>query len=282
MKKFFYSIIFCVIAVPVNAQIDLPRVSPNASISQTIGYTNISISYCRPAVRERKIWDGLVPFNQVWRTGANEATTIQFTTDATVQGFKIPAGRYSLFTIPTENEWAVILNKTDKQWGAFNYKQDEDLVRFKVKPESGNFIERLQFYFDNITESSLTIVLRWEKIKVTFNVEVDVTSHAYIKIKDAIAQKPDRWQNYTEGANYAAENNAYMDEALKWTEKAISFGPNYYPHFIKAKVLFKLNKFKDALGALDKCREVGRTDKNWDSFVSQADYLEKQIKQALK
>lgn len=280
MKQFL--MILFLSAITVSAQIELPRISPNASISQTIGYTNITINYCRPAVRGRKIWDGLVPYNQIWRTGANEATTIQFTTDVNVEGSKIPAGRYSLFTIPTANEWTIILNKTDKQLGAFNYKQEDDLLRFKVKPESGNFLERLQFYFDNITDSSVTVILRWENIKVMFKVNVDVASQVYNKIKEAIAAKPDRWQNYTDGANFAAENNVYLDEALQWTDKALSFGPNYLPHFVRAKVLFKMKRYSDAIKALDKCREVGRTDKNWDSFISQVDYFEKQVKSAAK
>ena len=136
------------------AQVDLPRLSPKASVSQTIGYTNITIDYGRPGVKERTIWGGLVPYNQVWRTGANEATTIQFTTDVTVNGEKVPAGKYSLFTVPTPDMWTVVFNKVDKQWGAFNYKQEDDLLRFDVKPERGAFTERLLFTFGNMTDST--------------------------------------------------------------------------------------------------------------------------------
>lgn len=279
MKKLFFLLtISLFISSITRAQVDLPRVSPNASVSETIGYTTVTINYCRLAVKERKIWDGLVPYNKVWRTGANEATTIQFTTDVTVEGNKVPAGRYSLFTIPAENEWTVILNKIDKQWGAFNYKEADDLLRFKVKPVKGNFTERLQFSFSNIADASADLVLNWENLQVSFKIEADVVGQAYIKIKEAIAAKPDRWQNYTEGANFAYENGVYLDEALQWVDKALSFGPNYTPYFVKAKIFLKQNKFKDALIALDKCRELGRTDKNWDTFVSQVDFLEKQIK----
>ncbi len=279
MKKLFFLLtMFLLVGSFTKTQVELPRISPNASVSETIGYTIVTVNYCRPAVKERKIWDGLVPFNKVWRTGANEATTIQFTTDVTVEGNKVPAGRYSLFTIPEENDWTVILNKTDKQWGAFNYKEADDLLRFKVKPVKGNFTERLQFTFANITDSSADLVLNWENLQVSFKIEADVLGQAYIKIKEAIAAMPDRWQNYIEGANFAYENGVYLDEALQWVDKALSFGQNYTPYFVKAKLLFKQNKYKDALNALDKCREVGRTDKNWDTFVSQVDLLEKQIK----
>ncbi len=279
MRNFAFIILAAVVfTVTAKAQVELPRVSPNASVSETLGYTNISVTYCRPAVRERKIWGGLVPYGEVWRTGANEATTIQFTTDVVVAGNKIPAGRYSLFTIPEEKEWTVILNKTDKQWGAFNYKQTDDLLRFKVSPDKGAFTERLQFSFSNLTDTSADVVLNWENLQVSFKVETDLAPQMLVKIKEAIAAKPDRWQNYTEGANAAADYNCFLEEAVQWTDKAISLNGGYIPYFVKARVLFKQNKFKDALNTLSRCREIGRTDTKWESFVSQVDFLEKQIK----
>lgn len=277
MKAKFLALLLLAV-VNLTAQVELPRVSPNASVSQTVGYTSITINYCRPAVHARKIWGELVPYNKVWRMGANEATTIQFTTDVYVEGNKVPAGKYSLFTIPTEKDWTIIINKVDKQWGAYNYKQEEDLVRFKVKPVESAFAENLCYSFDNLTSSSASIFIRWENLKIAFKVEVDLTSQVYAKIKEAIAAKPDNWQNYSQAANYAADNNLYSDEALQWVEKAISLGGGYYPYFVKAKLMFKKNNTNEALKALERCREIGRTDKNWDSFVSQVDLLEKQIK----
>ncbi len=281
MKNFF-AVIYCMLTISTYSQVDLPRISPPASVSQTIGYTTIIINYCRPAARERKIWGALVPYNQVWRTGANEATTIQFTNDVTVEGNKIPAGRYSLFTIPLENKWTIILNKDDKQWGAFNYKQQDDLIRFEVKPRKGVFYERLQFSFGDVTDLSASVLMNWENLEITFKVESDVYVQAFAKIKEAIALQPDRWQNYTEGAIYAADNKVFLDEASQWADKAISFGQDYYPYFVKSKVLFAQDNYKDALNSLIKCRDIGRTDKNWDTFVAQVDFLEKQIKSLMK
>lgn len=273
-----FSLLFLFTTISLVAQVELPRLSPNASASQTVGYTNITINYCRPFVHGRKIWGALVPSGQVWRTGANEATTIQFITDVTIEGNKVPAGKYSFFTIPTETEWTVILNKVDKQWGAYNYKQEEDLIRFKVKPEQSSFTENLCYSFSNISDAAASVVIKWENLQVSFKVEVDLNNQVYAKIKEAIAAKPDNWQNYSQAANYAADNNLFGDEPLQWVEKATSLGGGYYPYFVKAKILFKKNKTTDALKALEKCREIGRTDKNWDSFVSQVDFLEKQIK----
>lgn len=276
--KNILSILFLT-AITLIAQVDLPRLSPNASVNQKIGYTNITVEYCRPSVHNRKIWGDLVPYNKVWRTGANEATTIQFSTDVVVDGNKIPAGRYSLFTIPNEKEWTIIFNKVDKQWGAFNYKEDQDLIRFKVIPKENEFVESLIFYFSDITQNSTILNIAWEKIKVSFKIEVDVLSQALQKVKEALANtKADDWQSFATSANFFADNNIYLDEAMNWIDKAISMGENYYPYFVKAKILFKQNKFKDALNYINKTREVGRKDKNYEFFVAQVDMLEKEIK----
>ena len=283
MKNHFlvFAIVFF-IAGTTRAQVELPRFSPSASVSQTLGYTIITIDYCRPGVKERTIWGGLVPYNQVWRTGANEATTIQFTTDVKIEGNKVPAGKYSLFTIPTENDWTIIFNKVDKQWGAFNYKQEDDLLRFKIKPEKRNFTERLQFSFSNLTNNAVDVFITWETVQIVFRVEVDLTNQVHAKIKEAIASKPDNWQVYTESANYAADNEMFLDEALRWIEKAISLDGAYYPYFVKAKILFKKNDFYEALKTLEKCRDAGQSDKNYQSFVAQVDFLENQIKTKMK
>ena len=283
MKRTILNMTFLFFAVnAITAQVDLPRVSPNATVTQTIGYTNVSIIYCRPSVKEREIWGTLVPYGKVWRTGANEATTIQFSTDVLIEGNKVSAGRYSLFTIPDESEWTFILNKIDSQWGAFNYKDTEDLLRFKVKPGIGIFTERLQFNFTNITDSSADVYLNWEKIQISFRIEIDLIHQMHSKIKEAIASQPERWQIYAESAEAAADYGAFMDEALQWVDKAITLGGGYVAYYVRARLLFKQNKLKDSLIAIEKCREVGRTDPKWDSFVSRADLLEKQIKNKMK
>jgi hypothetical protein len=281
MKKMLLTILLA-ISSQIFSQIDLPRLSPKAAVSQTIGYTEISVEYSRPSVHGRKIWGDLVPYNKVWRTGANEATVIQFTTDVSINGNKIPAGRYSLFTIPNEKEWTIIFNKVDKQWGAFNYKEDQDLIRFNVTPTENEFVESLIYYFSDITSNSVLLNIAWEKIKVSFKIEVDVLNQAYQKIKEGLANaKADDWQSFSAAANFAADNNVYLDEALTWIDKAISMGDNYYPYFVKAKILFKQNKFKEALNFINKTREAGRKDKNYEFFVAQVDILEKEIKAKL-
>jgi len=144
------------------------------------------------------------------------------------------------------------------------------------------FVESLIFYFSDITQNSVLLNIAWEKIKVSFKIEIDVLTQAYQKVKEGLANaKADDWQSYASSANYFADNNVYLDDALIWIDKAISIGDNYYPFFVKAKILYKQNKFKDALNYINKTREVGRKDKNYEFFVAQVDMLEKQIKEKM-
>lgn len=284
MKKLFLVIpLIFFSASSILAQRDefLPRLSPSASVSQTIGYTNITIDYCRPGVKRRKILGDVVPYNKVWRTGANESTTIHFTTDVTIAGNKVPAGIYSLFTIPTEDEWTVILNKAYKNWGT-QYDIKEDFLRFIVKPSKGNFTERLQYSFAELTDNSVSVLINWDNFQIEFKIETDLAEQVYKKVKETIATKPDDWSIYADAAQYAADNDLLLTEAWGWIDKAIFINKVYTAYYIKAKVLIKLNKTTEALQTLETCRNLGRTDKNWDTFVSRVDFLESQIKSKMK
>ena len=176
MRHLLKIISFFIIALSTSmfAQKDMPRLSPKCFIGQTIGYTNVEINYSSPGVKGRKIWGDLVPYNEVWRTGANEATTIQFDNDVIIKGKLIPAGSYSLFTIPTEKDWTVILNKVYDQWGAFKYDKKEDFYRFKVMPQSNNFVERLRFTFNYKEPYISEVVMEWEKLKIAFDINAQV------------------------------------------------------------------------------------------------------------
>lgn len=163
-----------VLAAPSHAQVranDEARVSPNASVSQTIGTTVVTIDYGRPSVRDRDIFGDLVPYDQVWRTGANEATTITFSDDVVVEGNAVEAGTYSLFTIPGTSEWTIILNSVVEQWGAFDYDESQDVVRVTVAPEEASHHEQMTFTFENVTEESAEVVLQWATTRVPFTVE---------------------------------------------------------------------------------------------------------------
>lgn len=148
------------------------RQSPNASVTQTIGTTKVSINYGRPAVQERQIFGSLVPFEEVWRTGANEATTISFSDNVRIEGQPLKEGTYGLFTIPGEEGWTVIFNNVATQWGAFDYTSEEDALRVKVEPEKAVPMEQMMFYFEDVTANSATVYLHWDEVKVPFTVQV--------------------------------------------------------------------------------------------------------------
>ncbi|MDZ7718546.1 MAG: DUF2911 domain-containing protein [Balneolaceae bacterium] len=155
------------ISLPANAQErggDEARVSPNAEVSQTIGTTEVLVTYGRPGVRDRDIFGGLVAYGQVWRTGANESTAIVFSDDVMIEGEEVPAGTYSLYTIPGEDEWTIIINET-LSWGT-QYDETADYARVTVEPEESYYVEQFMIYFEDVTENSGELVLHWDNTKV--------------------------------------------------------------------------------------------------------------------
>lgn len=223
-------------------QLQLPRPSPNATVTQTVGVTEISIHYSRPGVKGRTIWGELVPYGEVWRTGANENTTIRFSTPVKVEGKELPAGLYGLQTIPTQDQWTVIFSKDADQWGAFNYKPENDALRIQVKPQPAEFRERMTFDIEDMTDTSAEVVMHWEKLKVPFTVEVDTTKLATEAVKNTL-----RWQTFVQAANYCIQANACLEEAGRWLDASIALEPTFGNQRAKAMLLAKRNDFKGAV-----------------------------------
>ena len=175
-----FSVVFCLlalfaVAVPSGLAQERgneeARVSPNAAVSQTIGTTEVRLTYGRPSVNGRTIFaeDGLVPYGEVWRTGANEATTISFSSDVTIEGESLSAGTYSLYTIPGADTWTIIFNNVANQWGT-NYDESKDALRVEVSSESGPQVEMMMFYFEGVTDTAGTCVLHWNETRVPFEI----------------------------------------------------------------------------------------------------------------
>jgi hypothetical protein len=223
-------------------QLDLPRPSPKASVSQTVGVTDVTIHYSSPAVKGRKIWGELVPYGEVWRTGANENTTITFSTPVRIGGKELPKGTYGLQTLPAANEWTVIFSKDAELWGAFDYKPEHDALRIQAKPEPADFSERMTFAFEDTTDTSTKVVLRWEKLRVPFTIEADTTKLTLERAKEAV-----RWQTPYQAANYCIQNNTCLDEAGRWLDASLALQETWTN--LRAKALF-LAKKNDAKGAV--------------------------------
>lgn len=232
------------------ADVKLPQVSPAASVTQDVGLNEMKIVYHRPGVKGRKIWGGLVPENEVWRTGANEATTISFTRDVTIDGKDVPAGTYALFTIPSGTEWTVIVNKDARQWGGFQYKESDDVVRFKVRPVAAPFEERMSFRFDDPGLNSARVVLHWEKVEVPFTVsnKVDTNSVVLGSLREAIAAaKPDDWQALSRAASYCQQNKVNPEKAMAWIDRSIKIKDTTQNHFVKAELLEQAGRTGEAV-----------------------------------
>lgn len=235
-------------------QLDLPRPSPNATVSQMVGVTKISVQYSRPGVKGRKIWGELVPYGEVWRTGANENTTITFSTPVKIGGTELPAGIYGLQTIPTAGDWTVIFSKDADEWGAFSYKQENDALRLQAKPEPAELRERLAFDIEDVTDTSAKVVLHWEKLRVPFTVEVDTPKLVTAKTKEVV-----RWQTPLQAANYCIQNSTCLDDAGRWIDASIALQENFSNLRAKAMLMAKKNDSKGAVSYGEKALAAART-----------------------
>ena len=227
-------------AALAQAPLTLPDASPAATVSQTVGLTDITISYHRPAVNKRKIWGGLVPYGDVWRAGANMNTTVTFSSDVTVGGKKLTAGTYGLHMIPTETDWAVIFTNMSTAWGSFSYDQKEDALRFTVTPKPADFEERLEYRIEDPTDTSATVVLQWDKLAVSFPITVDTKAVVFASIKAQMRGLPRfAWQGWNQAAGWCLRNDYDLDQGLAWSDRSIGIQPNFQNLRTKAAIMEK-------------------------------------------
>ncbi len=268
------AVLVAALVPPARAQLRLPRVSPAATVTQTIGLTELSVSYSRPGVKNRVIWGGLVPYDKPWRTGANEAT--QFTTSDSIRfgGQALPAGSYELFTIPGADEWKVILNGEKGQWGSFEYKPEKDVLRVGVKPAPSEPQEWMEFSFEDLTPTSANLVLRWEKLRVAVPILVDVNTKALAAARTAIAgMKPDDWRTPYQAASYCFTNEVALDEGRAWLAKSLAIQSTYSNLGLLARWQAKDGKRADAIATAEKALAAAKASK--DQIDTSA--LEKQL-----
>ncbi|MEY2499411.1 MAG: hypothetical protein QOD12_2967 [Verrucomicrobiota bacterium] len=228
------------------ADLDLPDVSQLAVNKQRIALTDITINYHRPLVNGRKIWGGLVPLGEVWRAGANENTTIEFSDPVSVEGQALPKGIYGLHMIPTADSWTVIFSKMASAWGSYSYSQAEDALRVTVKPRPNEMEEALEFEFEELKSNSTNVTLKWEKLAVPFKVAVtDETTLANIRIQ-LRGRAQYEWQSLNQAAQFCLTKNIHLDEALKWTDASIQAEERFENLMTKADLLKAMNKQDDA------------------------------------
>ena len=276
-------------ALIASAQIRTPRPSAKASVMETIGVTDVTITYSRPGVKGRTIWGDplpeqaatkgeatlddqnvrpkgapIVPWGHAWRTGANEATQFVVTDDVLINGQKLPAGSYSLHTIPTHDEFTIIFNSIANQWGSFNYDPAKDTLRVKVKPEwSEHSKEWLEYWIDPINDNSAQVNIRWEKVRVPFIVEVkDVQGLTMQKARASVAAaKADDFVTPLQAANYALQNKLSVEEAIGWLDRSIKIKETIGNLGLRARVLAEQGKTTEAIAAGERAIQVGKDAK---------------------
>lgn len=217
-----------------------PRVSPRQVLTQTVGLTDVTITYSRPAVKNRPIWGGLVPYDKVWRTGANEATTIAFSDDVMINGQALPKGTYSLHSIPGKDEWTLIFNKTANQWGSFTYDAAQDALRVKVKAHAAPMTEWMMFDVPDVSSDKATFEIRWEKLAVPFTVSTNTNEKVLADARAAVAAaKADDWRTPMRAAQFADDAGVAKEDAWKWLDASVKINENINNLYLKARMQAK-------------------------------------------
>jgi len=264
------------------AQLKLPEASPEATVEQTIGISSVKVVYHRPSINGRTIWGQLVPYNEPWRAGANENTTVTFSSDVKVGGKPLKAGTYGLHMIPTQKEWTIAFSNMSTAWGSFTYDQKEDALRVTVTPKTeATSEERLSYGFDDVTETKATLVLRWEKLSVPIALEVDTPKVVMASVRGELRGLAGfRHETLTQAARYWLRNGGNLDEALKFADTAIQRGGQFQAHMVKAQILDKKGNTAGAADERNKAQAVAtENDLNHQAYALIND---KKVDEAIK
>jgi hypothetical protein len=260
-------------------QIQMPQASPSAKIAQKVGLTDVTVDYSRPSTKGRKIFGELVPFGEVWRTGANGATIISFSTDVEIDGKKVPQGQYAIYSIPGKSEWTIILSKDTKLWGAIGYDSKNDLMRFQVEPNKlSRVYETFEISFNNMTDNGADLSIKWDQTRVDFRIVTQVDAIVMAQIKELVidTNTTDATLLYS-AASYYFANQKDIPMAYTWVSKSVESDPKYWTVHLKAKIELALGMKTEALESAKKSKELAIEAKNPD-YVSLNDRLIKSIK----
>ena len=242
-RLFLPVLFFLVTATAAVAQVEYPRLSPRATIEQQVGLTEVTIRYNRPSMRGRTIWGELVPYGQVWRTGANEATTMEITDDVTVNGQKLAKGIYSIHTIPGPEEWTLIFNSVAQQWGSYTYDAAKDVLRLQVRPVPSDHVHELfTFSFPRVTEDSAEVHLAWDRLMVPFNIEVATEAKVLASIRSQLG-----WGPLYQAANWAFQNKVEGADAMQWVDQSIAMRETWQNLQLKARLLAAAGNRREAV-----------------------------------
>lgn len=247
--KITSSILFFILFLGVaNAQINIPAASPTAAITQDVGLAEVTIKYSRPAVRGRLIFGNLVPYGKVWRTGANQITSITFDKPIKINGAELKAGSYGIYTVPGLDSWEIIINRDAEQWGAYAYDKLKDVISFKVQPmQLDHMVEHLTIEFTEFTPTSAFVEIAWETTAVKFPIEHDVKNQIMAEIADKTSKADVTTETLFTAADYYYQNDYNLTQALAWAQKVIEKDKQYWTYQLVARVAAKMSNCAVAL-----------------------------------
>ncbi len=267
---------FCCVSL-AQAQITPPAASLSASVTQVVGLTNVSVNYSRPSMKGRSIFGALVKYDQVWRTGANQATKINFADDVVIMGNKLAKGEYAIMSIPSQSEWTVIFTK-NLSVNEGNYKMEDDVLRVKVKPTTlTNKVESFTIEFTDLGMNNANLEFSWENTSVKLKIEADVDAKVEKQIADFTNPNKDA-NGFFQAASYYFNNGKDLNKAYDWIVKSTSMQPQYWTMYLRAQIEMKLKKYKEAIATAEKSAEMAKTEKN----TQYVEFNEKLIAEAKK
>ena len=259
------------LATPSLAELKLPRISPDAKVTQTVGLTDLTVTYSRPGVKGRPVWGDLVPYDKEWRTGANNATTFATTDTITFGGKTLPPGKYGLATIPGKAEWTVMLNSQSEVWGTV-YDPSKDILRVQVKPQPAPYREWLWIGFDDLAPVSdkvekvvnqANLVIHWENLRVAVPIEVEVVNRTLAACRDSVASaKANDWRTAFNAARFCFQNEVALEEGRGWLHKSILAESNYNNLLLLARWQMKDGTKNEAIESVQKAIAAGKASKD--------------------
>ncbi len=282
MKYCFSLLCLLLLSTSMYAQLDLPQSSPKASTSYRVGLTDVTVNYSSPAVKKRPIYGTLVPYDQIWRAGANQCTNVSFSTDVKIGKVTVPKGKYSFFLIPKNGKtWTAILNSDAEQWGAYQYKIEKDLVRVDVQVETlPKPIEHLQYRIEERGMDQGTIVFEWERKRATLPFSMETMKMAVANIEKAAKEgkSDDLWAIHAEAAEFFLNNNGDPKTALAHINESVKLKPIVWNLWMQAKIQAKNNEYKSAVATAAKVGEASKLSKDEADYYKE---LEKEINTAV-
>lgn len=235
----------------------LPKPSPAAEFTQTVGVTKVSMNYSRPGVKGRTVWGELVPYGKVWRTGANASTKISFSTDVTIEGKLIKAGEYALFVLPSEDIWTFIISTHTTGWGVDGYTEESDVVRVDTRPEKHYFVENMMFATDKVTDNSMKVTLTWEKLAGSFIIETNTKELGTAVVNDMVKEADNSFRKYNDAANWYLSNGDPA-KAVEMATKSISQDKRFWNLTVLSECQAASGDMKAAIKTAEEALEMSQ------------------------